>query len=231
MHTSDWNLANLAIGSGSMIDEAVASAIERRASLAREEHGIPGPPDAAVSVRRLARAVGVRRVAAVRMESEGRMSAEEGRGLSIYYRDGMSNSRSTFTIAHELGHLFLERRSSKIDLGPAEVEAACNIFAAELLMPRSWISDEFGQQTPSLEALRSVAKAAGVSLAASLARLRAVENWRTQRSSHFDGPAHGPLVTQSAPNGFRRREWIFLRRQVTRSIPCDAAGRTMSGCR
>lgn len=66
----------------------------------------------------------------------------------VYYRACDGNSRDLFTIAHELGHLFLHsnqnvelaRSSSDLKLYE-DAEWQANTFAAELLMPAKLITE------------------------------------------------------------------------------------------
>ncbi len=65
----------------------------------------------------------------------------------VYYRACDGNARDLFTIAHELGHLFLHSNQN-VELARAEMnikayenpEWQANTFAAELLMPVKLIS-------------------------------------------------------------------------------------------
>lgn len=67
----------------------------------------------------------------------------------VYYRACDGKSRDLFTIAHELGHLFLHskqnvelyRSSSEIKIYE-DTEWQANTFAAELLMPAKLITEE-----------------------------------------------------------------------------------------
>ena len=67
----------------------------------------------------------------------------------VYYRAYEGNSRDLFTIAHELGHLFLHSNQNvKLARSSSEVkiyedpEWQANTFAAELLMPAKLITKE-----------------------------------------------------------------------------------------
>ena len=61
--------------------------------------------------------------------------------IYIVYRDTESKERCRFTIAHELGHIFLghkligDKISRKFDLSKPEIEQEADIFASRLLAP------------------------------------------------------------------------------------------------
>jgi Zn-dependent peptidase ImmA (M78 family) len=96
-------------------------------------------------------------------------------------------TRQRFTIAHELGHLLLHGDELHIDEGfpfafrdevsslavdPGEIEA--NHFAAELLMPASWLIREIRGQSLDIESEKvivSLAKTYGVSVQSMTHRL------------------------------------------------------------
>ena len=82
--------------------------------------------------------------------SDGKIEREENDGkFSIKIPYGQSKSRKNFTVAHELGHLFLHmgylideelwEKSKKVIFhrkGNSEIELQANEFAAAFLMPR-----------------------------------------------------------------------------------------------
>lgn len=65
----------------------------------------------------------------------------ENNAIYIVYRDTESKERCRFTIAHELGHIFLghlligDKLSRKFDLTKPEAEQEADIFASRLLAP------------------------------------------------------------------------------------------------
>jgi hypothetical protein len=90
-------------------------------------------------------------------------------------------SRQRFTLAHEIGHHVLPgqqelampcvaRRIENWQQALEPDERAANRFAAEILMPREAIQ-EWLDQEPSLEAIRSIADACRTSLTSSAVRL------------------------------------------------------------
>ncbi len=75
----------------------------------------------------------------------------DGRGFRIVYAPDLPVSRRRFTIAHELGHAVLQKASKKVFSASNELERLCDMFAAEVLLPRPHflrsIDDEFHLST------------------------------------------------------------------------------------
>ena len=88
---------------------------------------------------------------------------QESTGPAIYFNPTEVEVRRRFTIAHELGHHALGHgprpRDSAAEfnlLNYDPMESSANRFAAELLMPSSWVRREVeGRGTASLSALAS----------------------------------------------------------------------------
>lgn len=80
----------------------------------------------------------------------------------------LTQTRRTFTAAHELGHLMLNRSSvvsllgDEIPTGAAAIEALCDAIAGSLLVPRSWI-ETLRDTPPALEQMLLLAKHLGMS--------------------------------------------------------------------
>lgn len=82
--------------------------------------------------------------------------------LAIVYSP---SRRERFTIAHELGHAYLERG----DYRPPNEESFCDHFAGELLMPSRLVRHEL-QEPLDIDRLRDLAKRFGVTLHAASVR-------------------------------------------------------------
>ena len=102
----------------------------------------------------------------------------------IYINDalGISKTRQKFTIAHELGHIFLPWHKGTIasDINEynfsahsmyRDMEAEANRFASELLMPTNWIVNILDQNIPFEARLERILQDAGVSLEAALIKI------------------------------------------------------------
>jgi Zn-dependent peptidase ImmA (M78 family) len=135
------------------------SRIESRADALLAAAGITRPP---VPVDKIARKLGVD---LVYRPFEGNISAmlfRDGDRRIIGVNSSHVGTRQRFSIAHELGHHELHPgrevtldRVVRIDLrdresssGSDRQEIAANQFAAELLMPRQWVTREVSIRVP-----------------------------------------------------------------------------------
>lgn len=102
---------------------------------------------------------------------------------------GIPKTRQRFTIAHELGHIFLPWHKGTIasDINEysisthmmyRDMESEANRFASELLMPSNWIISILEQDIPFKVRLENILHDAGVSLEAALIK---IDNTCTQR--------------------------------------------------
>lgn len=128
--------------------------ITRRARSLLEEHGITSAP---VPVERVAKALGAQlRFSPLDDELSGMVYIKDGTpivGVNALHHP----NRQRFTIAHELGHLQLHRREITKEIhvdkgfpmlmrntvsatGVNDMEIEANLFAAELLMPESFLA-------------------------------------------------------------------------------------------
>lgn len=109
----------------------------------------------------------------IKYVEDGERLKKEDDGWSIFLPTSTSPARDTFTIAHELGHIFLEHKLNqddeifrKVELD--DIERAANAFAAELLMPKTLFKDKFEEFGNDIA---RVAKFFGVSQAAAMVRM------------------------------------------------------------
>ena len=102
---------------------------------------------------------------------------------------GIPKTRQKFTIAHELGHIFLPWHKGTIasDINEysisthimyREMESEANRFASELLMPSDWVNNILEQNISFKIRLEKILQDAGVSLDAALIK---IDNTCTQR--------------------------------------------------
>jgi IrrE N-terminal-like domain len=143
---------------------SVEDAIRTLASGALE--GIHCPP---TDLDALCAKVGVSACASADLMGAGAL-VNEGAGPKIIYASDLGLPRRRFTIAHELGHLFIENVSPPRASASKELERLCDMFATEILLPRPeflpTVSGEF-----HLSALPNVARAFQVSLTTAALRL------------------------------------------------------------
>lgn len=146
--------------------EAVAVA-ELQATKLLKLAGVSGPP---VPAERIVRdLLGVRVVRRRNWPTSGMATTVKGKWVIVVKAEEAA-VRNTYTICHEAKHAlddpFIEwlyptiRRCSPED----RAERVCDLFAANLLMPRGWVRDDWqGQDTPDVAAL---ARRYGVSVQA-----------------------------------------------------------------
>lgn len=121
---------------------------------------------------------------------DGRLSFHEGRFLLVYNtkydawpKQGPHHPKVRFTVAHELGHFYLDRhreflvkRRRAIESitefeADAEVERQADAFAAGLLMPRYLVGPLINTETePTIDSVKSAAAAFDVSLTSMMVR-------------------------------------------------------------
>ena len=99
--------------------------------------------------------------------------------------------RQRFTLGHEIGHLLLEKtfKVSTACTSDAQLEKACDMISAELLMPLSQLlelAQHVGRQSP--EKLGLVANHFGVSLRAAAQRLYDTGAWKLAMGMWKLGP-------------------------------------------
>lgn len=183
--------------------KAIAAA---QAQLRTRAHRGPDPEEAGESALRLlrrrslpvnlddlARRMGVDRILERPTLVDGRLlSGPDGIFVEVSSKRGYARQR--FTIAHELGHLWLAQRgrdSEKGTLGWREEERFCDQFAASVLMPRIWIAKRAKQSQPDLRTLELLSLEARTSLSATLIRVREVDSrWTASLLKFRPGPNH-----------------------------------------
>ena len=116
--------------------------------------GVTCPPTNLVEV---GRRVGVRAISYESFPGSGELHKEKG-GYRIVCSLDQPRSRQRFTVAHELGHVILERTGRRAPRAGASVERICNMLAAECLMPTA----AFEAQLPTVPTLKNVAALARV---------------------------------------------------------------------
>ncbi|HET7508970.1 MAG TPA: ImmA/IrrE family metallo-endopeptidase [Solirubrobacterales bacterium] len=118
------------------------------------------------------------------MIEDGRLVQRNGR-TTVFLREETGPARQKFTLAHELGHLLLAEPNEDMEacrMPPVHFDSEerfCDQFAAALLLPKGWIESEFAKAEPSLGIARNVSSHSGVSLSASMLRLREVLGWQS----------------------------------------------------
>lgn len=100
----------------------------------------------------------------------------DGAGLQILYARDLSLARRRFTIAHELGHATFQRIARDRVTASNELERLCDMFATELLMPKSVFLTEIGSgfRLSELPALAHRFRVSLMSAAIRVAELKSV---------------------------------------------------------
>ena len=111
-----------------------------------------------------------------RVESDGEIMVtgalkKEGRRLVIQVFPGLSSGRRRFTIAHELGHAFMETTGAHPPRSGKELEEICDRFAAEILMPRRAFVGNVGR-SPNISAVLEAGYTFRTSRTAAFRRVR-----------------------------------------------------------
>ena len=111
-----------------------------------------------------------------RVESDAEMMVtgalkREGESFVIQVFPGLSRGRRRFTIAHELGHAFMETTGPHAPRLGTELEEICDRFAAEILMPRRAFVGNVGR-SPDISAVLEAATTFRASRAAAFRRVR-----------------------------------------------------------
>jgi len=128
----------------------------------------------------LVRQLGVQEVLSEPLPFDGGVYEVQGRRI-IKINSLAPVIRQTFTLAHEVGHLILERsvRGTSSCSADNDLERACNCVAAELLMPAQQtkrVAQDLGKQSP--EKLSLVANYFAVSLQTAAQRLYDLNLWK-----------------------------------------------------
>jgi hypothetical protein len=90
--------------------------------------------------------------------------------LVVYLRPNLIPSREKFTTAHELGHAALFRMAPRLDQSDTGIERLCNLFAAELLVPRRLVKREANRGSHA-QAVVSLSRRSGSSLSSTCIRI------------------------------------------------------------
>lgn len=124
------------------------------------------------------------------------------------------DARTRFTLAHEFGHVLLDRLSKRRplprSLTPTDVEHLCDAIGAELLMPSSWFRNQVGDDA-RLADLRRVSIRARTSISSTVVRARILgygiaafhltpsspDGWRVDRAYGFGAKATLSLSEES----------------------------------
>jgi len=131
-------------------------------------------------------------------------------GFRMVLKGGSAQTRSRFTIAHELCHTFFYEIVPELKFGSREAnpeeERLCNLGASELLIPTRSLKTRAKKYQVSVTSLEELARMYVVSPEAMLLRLRSLRLWDCELS--FWRPTqHGFLLDRMI--GGRRAKWVW----------------------
>jgi len=150
---------------------------------------------------------------------QGRINFNDEYGLISINKNIQEHGAKRFTIAHEMGHFFneKEKRFNKhscniIDIYGKKIhESNANKFAAELLMHRPWFNDLIRNRPVSMELMKEIAEALGVSLTAAAFRYVEIGQYPVALIMCRDGKVQWSYINEYfplkwIPNGYQVRE-------------------------
>lgn len=111
---------------------------------------------------------------------EALLLRKSNKGIICVSDREMETGRRRFAVAHELGHWYCHSGISQVWLCTSDSiqaykgnahEIEANAFAAELLMPRSWLTQRVGNQQLTVRLICQIAEEFGTTLTATAVRL------------------------------------------------------------
>lgn len=146
--------------------------------------GLDCPP---ADVEMLASLRGVRRVERVDMAEAGRL-IPEGAGYVIQVNSRHPETRQRFTVAHEVGHTFVNEacsvlksvfdRATSLYDDHDEEEYLCDVAGGRTLLHPLWLRPAVEAERPSLQALLSLADCCRASIEATAIQVAQLALWR-----------------------------------------------------
>lgn len=170
------------------------------------------------TLERVAENLGVRKIAVEPMRFDGAVY-KDASGLQIKLNSSDPPKRRRFTLAHEVAHLILASRgfrNAHRSHASTNLERACDVVAAELLMPLREVLGN-APRDATIDGLLALADRFGVSLYAAAVRVNQLGLWNNSVGFwKWDGTA---------------QELWFVGRRLwpERSLYLDAFARAMAG--
>ena len=173
----------------------------------------------------------------------GCLMMDQGR-FGIFYSTAIQNEGfQNFTVAHELGHYFIDDHPSAVlvdgkhlsrsgYISKDRYEREADAFAAALLMPWKLIDPVIKRSTPGFEAVKALSDACKSSLVASAIRYCEV----TTECIAAVVSHHGEVEFMTASLSFKQLQgidWLRKREQIPHDVPTHRLGTDMEwigGC-
>jgi IrrE N-terminal-like domain len=138
--------------------------------VARLLEGIDCPP---TDLEALAKKVGISQCIEGDIAGSGELR-KSGPTYTIVYSQFLPKSRQRFTIAHEIGHAFINKAWGGSFRPGKEVERLCDMMAAEILMPQPAVL-EFTRNGVSIGTISKIARTFEASFASAAIRCAELE--------------------------------------------------------
>lgn len=119
-------------------------------------------------------------------KKEGLTFELDGKYIILIDADGNSTQRNRFTIAHEIGHIYLQHQSETNDA----IEKEANMFASRILMPALLIK-ELAIKTPA-----ELAELCNVSIEAATYRFTRYSEKLIERDKFYTSPLERQVYEQ-----------------------------------
>ena len=219
----------------SRIQKGLAESLARLAA-PRERFDVP------VDLPKLARSLGVTEIVMTELTEDGRTTWSD-RGPRIELRADRPETRTRFTLAHEIAHVLVERDQTVArrtrGLDHDEIETLCDWIAASILMPRDWVQRFAERPEYNLSLVRLVAQRADVSLSAAAVRLaevgrrtcmllrlqRAQKRWVVVGHAAVPREYHGTL--ELTPEASSLIDELVDRRDTWQELMLTASGQSL----
>jgi hypothetical protein len=135
-------------------DRGLREALIKRAEGLLEECSIQHAP---VNLIRIARHVGIQCIRELDVRLDGQLFQLDDGSYEVILSSQAPQTRKRFTLAHEIGHVLVAAdHNGQMPCGEGPTEELCNTVAAELLLPRRFLS-EFLTEKIDVSAIRRIA--------------------------------------------------------------------------
>jgi Zn-dependent peptidase ImmA (M78 family) len=149
----------------------------------------------------------------------GKIQYNDEYGLILINKNLNEAGAKRFTLAHELGHFFIEKEKRFFKhgcgfadiYGKARLENNANVFAAELLMHKPWFGNFIKDRKVSMDLMKEIAEYFSVSLTAAAVRYAEIGKYPTAVIMSTAGRVKWKWINEYfplkwIPNGYKLRE-------------------------
>lgn len=112
---------------------------------------------APVDLIRIARHLGIQRIRELDIRLDGQLLELDDGTYEVILSNNVPHTRKRFTLAHEIGHILVALDSrGEVACGDGPTEELCNSVAAELLLPRRFLSEALSDKV-DVSTIRQIA--------------------------------------------------------------------------